>query len=518
MRKSTLAIFLLVTIPAGFALATDYSGTIKAGYTATDLQGNLGVNQGTYNLYDGATLSLQNFSALMSNGLRINADLYNLTLDNRRLRFGVTKPGHGGVSFNHAAYRRVYDFDGNVESKRYLTDGRVWWQAHKAVRIFGDFGFNNLSGEIAPIYNTAENGLFNLVDYSNSRFGFGVTYRQNRTTGTVEYRGSSFTDDLSGLNDRTTRRMRGSFSAPLPKYENVIVNAGYQHFRVAIADRSDSLTAKTLWGGAKWFIPHGYSVRYSFLFDRARRTGDIVETDNLAHGLYAGKVWQGKAGLTAGYQRKYNDDILVKRTGSSWTVSGWARPWAFLTLDAGHGSDKMEVDEGQTLTGRRERNGGWGSAKLTHKTSWLRLKMAGRSTEYEEIGTKADYTRYAVDTWIDLPKWGQLSGTYSYSDGKYENTSGQFEFNEHVVSGDLTSREYWRTRLGLGGTYFRSQKDTDIEAFSVRISGQYTHACGLGLEVVYSSHNYDNLGDLHPIYTEYYTDNVVEVALTYSLK
>jgi hypothetical protein len=518
MRKSTLALLILVTVPAGLALASDYAGTIKAGYVYTDLQGNLGINQGTFNLYDGATLSLENFTALLDHGFRVNADLYNLTLDNRRIRFGVTKPGLMGVTFNHSAYRRYYDFDGNVEAKRYLTDGRVWLQPLKAVRIYGDFGFNNLSGEIAPLFNTADNGLFNLVDYSNARYGLGLTYRQHRTTGTVEYRGSSFTDDLSGVNDRATRRIRASMATPLPRFENVIVNGGYQHFRVAIKDRSDSLEAKTLWGGAKWSLRNGYSVRYSFLFDRARRTGDLVETDNLAHGIYAGKVWQGKGGLTAGYQRRFNDDVLIERTGNSWSVSAWAKPWTFLMFDAGHGSDKMEVDEGQTLTGKRERNGGWASVKYTRETSWLRLKIAGRSTEYEEIGTKADYTRFAADTWLDFPRWGQLSGAYSYSDGKYENTSGQFEFDEHVVSGDLTSREYRRMRLGLGGTYFRSRKDTDIESFSVRVSGRYAHACGLGLEVVYSSHNFDNFADPHPIYTEYYTDNVVEMALTYSLK
>jgi hypothetical protein len=518
MRKSTLALLTLLTVSAGLAGANDYSGTLKAGYVSTDLEGNLGVNQGTFNLYDGAALSLQDFTLRFDNGVRVNADLYNVTLDNRRIRFGVTKPGLVGVTFNHSAYRRYYDFDGNAETNRHLTDGRVWLQAHKAVRIYGDFGFNNLSGETMPLYGTIDDGLLNPVDYSNTRFGFGATFRQQRSTATLEYRGSSFSDDLSAINDRTTRRLRGSFATPLPRFDNVIVNGGYQQFRVAIEDRSDSLEAKTFWGGAKWFLPQGYSVRYSFLFDRARRTGDPVETDNLVHGLFAGKVWQNKAGLTAGYQRRYNDDILVERTGSNWTVSAWARPWTFLTLDAGHGSDKMEVDEGQTLTGKRERNGGWGSVKYTRDASWLRLKMSGRSTEYEEIGTKADYTRYAADTWIDLPKWGQLSGAYSYSVGKYENTSGQFEFDEHVVSGDVTTQEYWRTRLGVGGTYFRSRKDTDIESFSVRVSGRYAHASGLGLEVVYSSHNYDNLADPHPIYTEYYTDNVVEVALTYSLK
>jgi hypothetical protein len=36
--------------------------------------------------------------------------------------------------------------------------------------------------------------------------------------------------------------------------------------------------------------------------------------------------------------------------------------------------------------------------------------------------------------------------------------------------------------------------------------------------VVYSSHNYDNFADPHPIYTEYYTDNVVEINLIYTLK
>ena len=87
----------------------------------------------------------------------------------------------------------------------------------------------------------------------------------------------------------------------------------------------------------------------------------------------------------------------------------------------------------------------------------------------------------------------------------------------NIIKGDVTSREYKNTTLGFGGTYLRSRRDLDIEGFSVRFTGQYRFEKGWGLRATYSSHNFDNFNDPSPIYNEYYTDNVVQISLSYDL-
>jgi len=517
MRSMFLVIPALSVIAAANVFPADYRGTVRAGYIYTDLEGNHAVNQGTFNLYDGVALSLNDFSANLRNGYQFNADLTNVTLHNRRLSLGLSKPGLLGVSFNHSAYRRVFDFNGNHRTKRYLTDGRLWWQAHEWFRLYGDIAVNSVSGDAGQYFGGIDHGIFSPVDYGNTRYGLGLTYRRRRTTGTVEYRGSSYNDDAAGRNDRRTRRLKITASSPIPRYERLVVAGGLQNFRMALDGRDDSLHSQTLWGGARLYLNHGYQFRYSFLFDRARRTGDVVETDNLVHALYVGRVWRSKGGVTLGYQRRINDDVFDERTGNNWYVSGWFKPIPALTLDAGHGSETLEVATGQTLTGRRDRNRAWVSAKYRYSVGWLRMKVTNRETEYEEIGSDAEYLRFAGDTWLDLPRYGQVSASYSYHTGEYENTTSLFEFTEHIVSGDVTSLEYYGARAGLGGTYFRSGKDTDVESFSIRVSGSYTHTSGAGLEVIYTSHNFDNFADPGAFYSEYYTDNVLQLNLSYRL-
>ena len=84
---------LMVLVSAG-AVAADYgSGEVKIGYVITDEEGNLAVNQETYNTYEGFGLSFNDFRLRMPSGLQFRADLNNITLNNRKLTFEAHKPG-----------------------------------------------------------------------------------------------------------------------------------------------------------------------------------------------------------------------------------------------------------------------------------------------------------------------------------------------------------------------------------------------------------------------------------------
>jgi len=503
--------------PLNARSADEYDGTVRAGYLYLDRDGNHSVNQGTFNMYQGLELSLERFSYRFDNGLNLSANVRSALLGNRDLSLGASKAGLWGAEFHHSAYRRTYDFTGDVETKRYRSAGTVWWRARPWLKAYGGIGVTKKTGDMMALFEGDEPGAVNAVDFAHWTHHAGITVQHSRKMAQVEYRGSTFSDEESFTNDRRTRRIRASASAPVPNFEDLILNAGYQNFRLALEDRVDTLTANTVWGGGRFNYRGGYTVRYSFIFDRARRTGDLTDTDNITHALYAGKSWLRHGGFTLGYRYRMKDDALDELTGNGYYASAWWRPIDALMLRAGYGSEDLTVDEGRTLTGKTERSRGWVSVRYRKANNWIRMSLRSLQTENDEIGSSTDYLRIAADFSAEAPKYGSLTGSYSFGTGEYNNSAGVFEYEEHVFKGDIASMEYRQVTLGFGGTYFRSLRDLNVESFLVRFWGQYRFEKGWGLQVSYCSHNFDNLDDPSPVYTEYYTDNIVQVSLSYDL-
>lgn len=509
--KRILWIFLLTTaLLAGMAVAGDFRGDAKVGYVYLDQEGNQAMNQPTYNLYEGGVLSLENFRYTWDNGLRLFGDFDNVTMNNRNMVLGLQKSGHGGATFRHNKYRRVYSFDGERYTRREQTSGQLWVHPMKHVKVFGGYGLTRKAGQMLDLLDPES---INEVDYSQSYYNAGAEFTYNRSRLEVEYRGSSYGDDIDELRDRDTRRLRASAVTPVPRYENLLLNAGFQNYQGTMVNRDDTLTANTAWLGARWFYGDGYTVRYSFVIDRARRTGDVVATDNVVNAIYAGKTWRQQGGVQVGYRYRVNDDVFDEINDNGYVFSGWINATPMLQFRAGFGSETSEVQEGSTLTGDQDRTRFWGQARYRCSYGTLRLKGESRKTENDDIGTSADFVRFGTDLAATVEKYGSLVASYSYSDGEYENTDGTFTLRQHVFNGDVYSIEYMKAQIGFGGTYVRSQQDLDIESFSVRMSAMYEFMPKNKIEVIYSAHNFDDFSDVVGTYTEYYTANVVEVNL-----
>lgn len=142
-----------------------------------------------------------------------------------------------------------------------------------------------------------------------------------------------------------------------------------------------------------------------------------------------------------------------------------------------------------------------------------RLFLENQSRENEEIESSIDYLRVGFDLFFATDKYGELTLAYSLLDGEYEQSDGQFGFRDHVISGDLTFPTYDRVTLSGGGNYVRSLEDTDIESFSVRLSVNFVLTAAQSLEFTYTAHNFDDLSDVSPPYTRYYTANIIELHL-----
>jgi len=520
LKRAYLTCVLAVLLSAGIALgAGELDGRAKIGGVLLDEEGNPGVNQSTFNTYEGLALSLEDFRYTMDNGVRVYGDLKNITLNNRNLNVGVTKAGLFGVAARHNQYRRIYSLDGGQYTRRRQTSGDFWVQPHRYVKFFGGFGMTSRHGNQVELFEPESVGpAVTNFDYSQTYFNGGVELKQGRRQLRFEYRGSSFSEDEAELSDRSSSRLRVSGRAPLPVYENLVLLGGYQHYEYRIDDTSDTVKANTGWLGGALYYGDGWSLRYSFIWDRARRTGDLSATDNLTNAVYLGKTWRGLGGATIGYRHRINDDLLDEVTTDGYFFSGWLKPRVDLMLRAGYGAETKDVSDGRTLTGNADYTRQYASVRYDFlRGSQIQLKVTNRTTENDEIGSSYDYLRIGTDLVLDYPDYGLLQFSWAYMDGNYESRTDKFDFRDHVLSGDVWSREYRKFTAGVGGTYVRSQQDLDIEKFSVRLSGRYSFAARETIELIYTAHNYDDLADPSPVYSRYYTANIVELNLIYEL-
>lgn len=514
VRNLILQVGWVLILGLSASAAPKVGGEVKLGYVYTDEKGNLGVYQPTYNLYDGVAVSVEGFRYQFANGIRLTADLKNITLDNRQFRAGVTRNGLFGLNLSGVQYRRTYNFAGRSSTRRDQFGGQVWLKPLRQVKLYGGYALTNKKGELVEWFNPGNLTTARATDYRHHRYHFGAQVNHLGGMVRAEYGQADFNDQLTGANDRQTRRYKVIAVTPLPKYRNVQLNGGFQHFENEIDTLERELSANTVWGGARLLINGGYSLKYSFIFDRAQNTGELVATDNITQAFYAGKTWVGRGAVTLGYRYKINDNYFDEAETRGYYATGWLRPISLLTLKGEFGSQKEEVLEGATLTGDEDLTRY--SLAATYKCNRggrLRLKYDNKQQKNSDIGSTADFRRLAADVVSPTCALGQVTGSYSLIQGDYQNRDSEFEFTDHLLGGSWSSPVYHQLQVGIEGSYYRSQRDLDSESFSLRLTGHYAFIEGYRLEVTYAVHNFDDL----LVYDGYYTANIVGIYLSKNL-
>jgi hypothetical protein len=519
---------LLILSLTSLAKGQEFSGTTKLGWVFVDEEGSAAVNQPTFNLYDGLALSLERFSFKFDNGLKIYGDFKNVTLNNRNLKLGLTKPRKYGLTFNNNQYRRFYSDDGSDYTRRRFYNGQVWLEPVDGFRVFGGLGLMLKKGTNRELFEPVGFTARHEVDYTQTTGNVGFRFTRDRRYFKTEYRLSKYTDEFNSNSDRLTSRLRFTGSAPVPTRDDLFLSAGFQHYSAEMEVRQDTLTTNAFWGGAQWYGYNHYSVKYSFLFDRSRRTGDISATDNILHALYLTRSWVGQGGFTIGYRRQTTDDVYDEVSQNGYFTSAWYKPMTKLTLKAGYGNEQSSVNAGRTLEGEKSRTKFWTALKYRRDEGGWDLMFKNRSTENNEfagwdqsstvnyprgISYSTEYMEIANDIYYENKSVGTLRAAYSYVDGDYTNDSGKFAYLEHVLSGDFESILVSQFTFQLGATYLRGKEDLDYERTVVRMGVNWAFRPGHKLEVKYSAHNFDDYIDPSPVYTAYYTANVVRVNL-----
>lgn len=515
MKRTLCILALLALLPWANARGQAYSGRVSLGYVFMDEEGDLSLNQPTFNQYEGVALSLRGFRYNFKNGMYAFGDLKNVTLNNRNLKAGLTRPGLFSISLDSKQYRRIYSADASNATQRAVSGGQAWVQPHRAVKVFGGYSLTYRRGSFVELYELGGPPPARAVDFKNRWYNAGVVVGQRMRSLELEYKGQSYTDALGIADDYTTARYRVSGRSALPRYENLWVNAGFELYQRQRETLGDSLETKLGWGGLRLNLDGGWTARYSFLWDRTRATSEPVATDNIVNSIALEKTFAQKGGLGAGYRYLLKDDVFHELSGNSFFATGWIRPVPKVDLRADLGTSSMDDKQGTTLTGDNEFTRFRLAATLHDTPGRLRLRYEGREQTRDDIGSTIDFDRFGADLLLKREQYGSLTVSYSNIQGEYVDALSTFEMDDHVLDGLVETARWHGVQALFGGTYLSSKGDLDTERFSVKAGGRYTFARRYTLEAIYTAHNFDDFIDANNpgLYTRYYTANIVEVNL-----
>ncbi|SYZ73034.1 exported hypothetical protein [Candidatus Zixiibacteriota bacterium] len=507
-----ILVTLSFTLLLGSLVAAENAGNgnVRIGYTIIDEKGNQAINQPTFNDYEGLGLSFEKFYYNFQNGMRLNADLKNITLNNRNMILGFGKPGLFGLSLSNNQYRRIYGAEGGSFTRRSQTGTSLWYYPSKYLKLFGGGSFINLHGSTTALFYPDLPGAETKMDYRQNCYNAGFRFNEHGRMFQAEYRTADYKDKLDPARDQSRYNIRLNALLPFPKYEWVTLSGGFRHFETKYKTTDFKYSTNTVWGGALLNMTKNLALNYHFIFDRTSSDSDLIATDNLAHAVYLMLTQPGEGGITLGYQNDVNDDFANEVRANSFYAAGWYKPGAKWEFRGEFGSRAEDVKDGVRMLGNEDHT----RYRLVlnyreNKTGSLELKYEGKQRKNDDIGSKVDFNRLGADGTLIMKKWADLSGGYSYSTGKYENVTQTFEFRDHILYGALSLHEYHDMTAACEATYYRSQRDLDVESYNIRVILGYRFAKNHHLEVVYNLHNFDD----YLLLDNYYTANIVEINL-----
>ncbi len=518
-----LLIGAIILMPMMTVAMAAGNGDIKLGYIVLDETGNLSGNRTTFNDYEGASLSLENFRYDFKNGMLLRANLRNMTMNNRNLTADIGKAGLFSLKLSHNQFRRIYDFHGGSTTRRHNEGASLSFHPVGYIELFGGGANMGRTGSTTDLFSPSPIGDKVDVDYKQYFYNGGarVTYRGMMVAG--EFRANQFRDNLDVNRNQNRREGRVSASIPIPRYEWIILQGGFRNFETKykkvegfhtqdrIYRASDfTISSNRGWGAAAFALPKNFSLKYYVMLDRTSSDSDYTATDNLVHALYAGFTNLRYGGMTIGYQHDINDQYLEQTKANSFYGSGWFRPVPRAELRAEYGNRAEDVKEGVRLVGNEDLNRFRVSGKYRYTDIGnIAVKYESKVRKNDDIGSKITLNRATIDCGVTLKKYATVTAGYSYGKGDYENSASNFKFTDHLLYGDIISQEYYRLTAGAGATYYRSKRDLNVESFNIRCSAAFRFYDDMRLEAIYNVHNFDDF----LVRDEYYTANIVEINL-----
>ena len=515
MRKSyTTAIFALMAILSTVAVQAAGSGTgsVRLGYTFLDEEGSRAVNQETYNTYEGFGVSLNQWRYNWDTGMRLKADLDNITLNNRNLRLSLGKPGNFGLSVMNSQYRRIYSDNGNDFTRRRSTNVQANYQPVKQVKINAGYGRIDKHGKDFFVLPAVSDTVSRGMDWSQNIYNVGAQYGDKNRLLRADYRRFDFTDNTPLAADRTADLINLQASSPIPRYDRVLVSGGL-NYRKDKADRTATeLKTSQYWAGAKVYFTSTLFADYRFVYAISERKLPEQTIDNYSNTIVLGKSWSHWGGARVGYEYRVGDDFINRTKLNGLLANGWFKPTERWYFSGELSTRKSDVSDGVTLLGDENRTNHSLVGKYIYP-NWgdISARWDGRIRKNDDLTSKVTYNVLSGELNLSRPKLGRLAVTYSYYTGSYKNESDvtSYEFADHVLAGHVYPVDYRNFTVDGGGTYYRSRRDQDIEKFSVDFGVSYRFPKNYRVEARYDVFNFDDFLFID----KYYTANIVEVSL-----
>ncbi len=508
------ALFALIAIlvtPAIHA-AGNGGGSVKLGYTYLDEEGSRAVNQETYNTYEGFGVSLNQWRYNWDSGMRFKADLNNITLNNRNVRFSLGKPGSFGLSVTNTQYRRIYSDSGSDYTRRRATNVQANYQPNQFVKFNAGYGRMDKFGRDFFVLPAVSDTVSRGNDWSQNTYNVGAQVGDASHQFRVDYRRFDFTDNTPLAANRTADLLNLQATSKLPRCEQLQVSGGL-NYRKDKADLSATeLKTSQYWGDARFNFTSTLFAEYKLIYAITERNEPQRTVDNYSHTLMLGKSWSHWGGVRVGYESRTGDDFENRTKLNGMLANAWLKPADKWYFSGGFSTRKTDVTDGVTLLGDENRTHHSLMAKFI-QPEWgdVSARWDGRTRKNDDLTSKVDYNVLSSEVNLTRSKLGRLTFTYSYYDGSYNNRSDvtSYNFIDHLLTGHVYPVAWKNFTVDGGGTYYRSRRDQDIEKFSVDLGVSYRFPKGHRLEARYDVFNYDDflLGD------KYYTANIVEVSL-----
>lgn len=508
-----VTLMLLMTVTA---LGSGGQGEVKVGYVFTDEEGNLGVNQETYNTYEGPAVSLNNFNYLTDAGFSIGADLTNITLNNRNLRFSAGKSGLFQVTAINNQYRRTYDFEGTQFTRRSYSAVQAHFTPIRHLKVFGGFNYTDKHGKNYEIVGPVADTFTYRTDYEHTVYNVGAQGFCPYGNLRLEFRRFDFFDDVDFTRDRKADAFDLNFFSNIPKYHWITLAAGYHHRLDKMYDYTVDLKTNQVWGATKIYLPQKLVFDYRLLYGKTTQTAANVLTKNWVHTVTVGKAWARKGGLRVGYESRLADNDIDRTESDGFLGSAWYQV-SRLRFKGQFATRSKEVTTGSTLVGDEDYSRYLLSALYTSdKWGNMGVRYESRVRKNDDINSIVDYSVLCTQLNLVEKNYGQLSFSYSYYLGKYENRSDMlsYEFADNVLTAEIMPNHYRGWDLSLGATYYRSHRDQDIEKFAFNAGLSYEFLAGHHIEGKYNVFSYDDF----LVRDNYYTGNIVEINIIKDLK
>jgi hypothetical protein len=502
---------------AAFSFAAEGSGTVRAGYVLTDEDGHRGVNQETFNSYEGFALSVERFNYLFDNGMNLNANLRNVTLNNRNLYAGIGKPGLFNLSARNNQYRRTYDFDGVSFTRRRFTSMEADLRPLKNINLFGGFSRTDKRGDnLAALSPVADTVGFSS-DYTHTSFHAGAKGYCPYGNLRVEYRRFDYYDDIDPDNDREANIIKVSAFSKFPQHNWLTLAAGYIYRQDKMYETAADLRTDQAWGATKIYLAHNYKIDYRLLYGVSKQEPSSVNTDHWVNTVSLSKVWPRQGGFRLGFENRIVDDSL-NRTGSNGVLADvWYSALDRIMLKGAVASRSRDIKSGTVLIGDEDYSKYRVSAKYTgNRWGGLSLRYEERVKDNPDVNSKSDYRGLTGAISLKPREGCRMQFSYSYYRGQFENHSSDvsFEFADNVLQAMLAPKLMEDFTFSATGTYYRSHRDRDIEKLNLKFSGRYDLGVRHAVEVTYNLLTYDDF----LVRSDYYTGNIIEINLIKDLK